>query len=85
MYCTQATVCIPHQYQLPGHDPYLWWGSKSHRKDTLEACGGVPRSQEIPLGLDGGPEEEYGLIGEDWGHDGAEMELGRKEWEEKWR
>ena len=61
----QAAVCTPHQYQLPGHDPHLWWGSKCHRKNTLGACGGVPRSQEVPPGLGGGLGEEYGPIGED--------------------
>jgi len=45
--------------------------------------GGVPRSQEVPPGLGGGPREEYGLIGEDWGRDGAEMGIGRRERE--WR
>ena len=51
----------------------------------MGTCGGVPRSQKVPLGLGGGPGEEYGLIGENWGHDGAEMELGRREQEGEWR
>jgi len=33
------------------------------------------------LGLSGEPGEEYGPIREDWGCDGAEMRLGKREWE----
>jgi len=53
----------------------------------LGACGGVPRSREVPPGLGGGLEEEYSPIGEDWGCDGAEMGLGRREreGEQRWR
>ena len=76
---SQAAVCTLHQYQLPGHNPYLWWGSKCHLKGTPGACGGVLRSWEVPLELGGGPEEEYSPIGEDWGCDGMEMGLGRRE------
>jgi len=54
-------------------------GSKCHRKGTPGACGGVLRSQEVPLGLGRGPREEHGPIGEDWGCDGAEMRLRRRE------
>jgi len=51
----------------------------------LEACRGVPRSQEVPLGLGGGSREEYSPVGEDWGHDRAEIEFERSSWEEeKW-
>ena len=77
MHRTQAAVYTPHQYQHPGHDPHLWRGSKCHQKGTPGACGGVPRSQEVPLGLGGGPEEKHGPIGEDWGRNGAEMRLRR--------
>jgi len=35
--------------------------------------------QEVPSGLGGGPGEEYSPIGEDWGHDGAEIGIGRRE------
>ena len=52
-------------------------GSKCHQKGTPGTCGGVLRSQEVPPGLGGGPGEEHGPIGEDWGHDGAEMGFGR--------
>jgi len=38
---------------------------------------------EVPLGLGGGPGEEYGPIGEDWGRDGAEMGIGRREREQR--
>jgi len=34
-----------------------------------------------PSGTYGGPGEEHSLIGEDWGHDRAEMGLRRREWE----
>ena len=51
----------------------------------MEACGGVPRSQKVPPGLGRGSREEYGPVGEDWGHDRAEMEFERSGWEgEKW-
>jgi len=44
------------------------------------------RSQKVPLGLGEGPGEEYGPIGEDWGYDGAEIGLRRREWEGgEWR
>jgi len=45
----------------------------------LRTPGGVPRSQEVPPGLSGGPREEHSPIRENWGHDGAEMELRRRE------
>ena len=76
---TQAAVCTSHQYQHPSHDPHLWWGSKYHRKGTQETRGGVLRSQEVPLGLGGGPGEEHGPIEENWGYDGVEMGLRRRE------
>jgi len=72
-------VCTPYQYQLSSHNPYLWQGSKYHQKGTPGACGEVPRSQEVPLGLSGGLGEEYGPIGEDWDYDKAKMGLGRRE------
>jgi len=79
-------VCIPHQHQHPSHDPHLWWGSKCYRKDTLGTREEVLRSWEVPPGLGGGPGEEYGPIGEDWGHNGVEIGLGRREWEGgEWR
>jgi len=74
-------VYIPHHYQHPSHDPYLWQGSKYHQKGTLGTCGRVLRSWKVTLGLSGGPEEEYSPIGEDWGHDGVEIGLERREWE----
>jgi len=37
------------------------------------------RSWEVPLGLSREPREEHGLIREDWGCNGAEMGLGRRE------
>jgi len=43
----------------------------------LGTCGGVLRSWEVPLGLGGGPEEEHGSVGEDWGYNRAEIGLGR--------
>jgi len=70
-------VCTPHQHQHPSHDSHLWQGSKYYRKNTPGACGGVLRSQEVPPGLGEGPGEEYGPIGENWGHNGVEMEFGR--------
>ena len=45
---------------------------------TLGTHGGVPRSQEVPLGLGGGPEEEHGPIGENWGYDGMKMGFGKR-------
>ena len=74
----QAAVCIPHQHQHPSHDSYLWWGSKYHQKGTLGTRGGVLKSWEVSLGLGGGPREEHSPVREDWGHDGAEMELRRR-------
>ena len=86
MHCTQAAVCIPHQYQYPGYDPHLWQGSKCYQKGTLETCGGVLRSQEVPLELSRGPREKHGPIGENWGCNGAEMGFersGQKEEEQR--
>ena len=40
--------------------------------------GSLWRSTE-ESGLGGGPGEEYSLIEKDWGHDGAEKGLGRRE------
>jgi len=48
---------------------------------TLETHGGVPRSRKVPLRLVRGPEEEHSAVGENWGHDGAEVEFVRREWE----
>ena len=39
-------------------------------------------SQEVPLGLGRELREEHGPVGEDWSCNRAEMELGRREWEE---
>ena len=78
-------VYTPHQYQHSSHDPYLWQSSKCHQKGTLEACERVLRSREVSPGLGGGPGEKYGPIGENWGHDGTEMGLRRREWERKQR
>ena len=74
-------VCTPHPHHHSGHDSHLWWGPECHCEDIPGACGGVLRSREVPLGLGGGQEEEYGLIGENWGCDGAEMGFGRSGWE----
>jgi len=71
-------MCTSHQQQHPGYDPHLWQSSKCHQKGTLETHGGVPRSWEVPLGLGRGPKEEHGLVGEDWGYNGAKIELRRK-------
>jgi len=46
--------------------------------------GNLWRSTEesrSPSGLGGGLREKYGPIGENWDYDGAEMGLGRREWE----
>ena len=45
-------------------------------------CRRALRSQEVPPGLGGGSREEHSPVGEDWGCDGAEIELRRKggEW-----
>ena len=51
------------------------------KKGTLGTHGGVLRSREVPLGLGGGPGKEHSPIGEDWGRDGLEMGLRRREWE----
>ena len=79
---SQAVVCTLHPHQHPGHDLHLWQGSKFHRKSTPGACGGVPRSQKVPLGLGGGPGEEYSPIRKNWGHDGVETGLRRREQQE---
>jgi len=71
-------VCTPHQYQHSSHDPHLWWGSKCHQKGTLETCGGVLRSWEVPPELSRGPREKHSPVREDWGCDGAEMEFERR-------
>ena len=86
MHRTQAAVCIPHPYHDPGHDPHLWRSSKCHWNGTPETRGGAPRSWKVPLGLGGGPGEEYSPIGENWDCDGAEIRLRRREWEGgEWR
>ncbi len=54
------------------------------KKALRELVEEYRRSQEVPLGLGRGPEEEYGPIGEDWGYDGAEMGI-RRAWEGEWR
>ena len=46
---------------------------------TLGTHGGVLRSQEVPPGLGGGPGEKHSPIGENWGYDGMEMGLGKRE------
>jgi len=44
------------------------------------------RSWEVPPGLGGEPEEEHGLVREDWGCNGAKMRFRRREWKEgEWR
>jgi len=43
----------------------------------------VLRSWEVPPGLSGGPEEEHGPIGENWGRNGVEMGLRGREREGK--
>ena len=79
-------MCTPHQYQHSSHDPHLWWGFKCHRKDTSKTHGGVSRSWEVTLELGGEPREEHSPVGEDWGHDGMEIEFRRSGQEgEKWR
>ena len=77
----QTVVCIPHQHQYPSHDSHLWWGSKCHQKGTPGNCGGVLRSWEVPLELGRGPGEEHSPVGENWGYNGAEIELRRRGWE----
>ena len=77
---TQAAVCIPHPHYYPGYNPYLWQGSKCHQKGTPETHEEVLRSQKVPLELGGGPEEEHSPIRENWGCDGVEMGLRRREW-----
>ena len=80
MHRSQAEVCTLHQHQHSGHDSYLWQSSKYHQKDTLGTRGGVPRSQKVSPGLDGGLREEPGPVGEDWDHDGVEMEFRKRGW-----
>ena len=75
MHYTQAVVCTLYQYQHSSHDPYLWQGYKCHQKGILGTCGGVLRNQKVSLGLSGGLGEEYSPIGENWDHDGVEMEF----------
>jgi len=36
-------------------------------KNLPGTCGGVPRSWEVSPGLGGGPREEHGSVGENWG------------------
>jgi len=64
-------VCFPHQYQLPGHDSYLWQGLKCYQKRT---CGRVLRCQKVSLGLGEGSGEKYGPISKNWGH--SEVKIG---------
>jgi len=82
VYHPQAEVCTPYQHQYPGHDPHLWQSSKYHRKGTPGICGGILRSWEVTPGFGGGPGEEHGPVGEDWGCDGVKMRLGRRGREE---
>ena len=44
-------------------------------KDTPETHKGVPRNHEVPLGLGREPEEEHGIVGEDWGYNRAEIKF----------
>ena len=81
VYHPQVAVYTPHQHQYSSHNPYLWWGSKCHQKDTPETCGGVLRSQEVSPGLGEELREEHSLVREDWGHNGVEIEFGRKDQE----
>ena len=81
MHCTQAAVYTSYQYQYSSYNPHLWQGSKCHQKGTPETHGGVPRSWKDPLGLSGGPREKHGPVRENWGHDKAEMEFRRRDWE----
>ena len=77
---------FPHQHQLSSHDPYLWQNLKYYRKDTPGCHGRVLKYREVSSGLDEGPEEEYGLIREDWGYNRVEMVLERgtiRWWEEE--
>jgi len=79
-------VCTPHQYQHSSHDPYLWQNSKCHQKGTLGTRGGVLRSREVPPELGRGLGKKHSPIGEDWGYNGVEMGLGRREREGgEWR
>jgi len=48
----------------------------------LGTCGGVPRSQKVLSGLGRELGEKHGIVRENWGCNRAEMELGRREWEE---
>jgi len=57
-------------------------GSRYYQKSTPGTHGGVSRSQEVPPRLGGGPREEHGPVGEDWGYNGVEMEFVRKGQEE---
>ena len=78
VHCPQAVVCTPHQYQHSSHNLYLWWSSKCHQKSTPGTHGEVPRSWEVPSGLGGGPGEEHGPVGKNWGHDGVEIGLQKR-------
>ena len=40
---------------------------------------------KVSSGLGKGPGEKHSIVGENWGHNGAEMELGRKRAEMKRR
>jgi len=51
---------------------------KKALQELVEEYRGV---REIFPGLGKGPEEEHGLIGENWSHNGAEMGFGRSGWE----
>jgi len=50
-------------------------------KGTPRTCRGVPRSWEVPPGLDKGLGEEHSPVEENWSHDGVEMEFERREQE----
>ena len=81
MHRSQAAVYTPQPHHHPSHDLHLWRGSKCHQKGTLGTHRGVLRSWEVSPELGGGPGDEHGPIGENWGHDGVEMGLRGREWE----
>jgi len=75
IYRPQTAVQTPHQYQLPGHNPYLWQSSKCYQKGTLGTHGEVLRSWKVSPGLGRGPGEKHSPVREDWGYGGVEIKL----------
>jgi len=67
-----------YKYQYSDHNSHLWRGSKCYQKGTLRTHRKVLESQKVPLRFGKGPKEKYSLVGEDWGHSGTEMGLGKR-------